>query len=341
MTKQKEPRSQQGITRRDILKYGSAGMAASIMAGAGLGSAFAQAKYPSRPVTVLVPYAAGGNTDTMARLACNFLSKKLGQNFVVENQPTAGGIVATETVARSEKDGYTLLFGAATNIIILPLMQDLSYSGDDITPISALGAGPYILAVRKSLGQETLSDFIAYAKANPGQINYAVGGIGGNTHLTMARFEALTEIKLEKIPYAGGGPATAALLAGEVDVYFGNASELLKLKDNPDIVLLAVTTSERLVQAPDLQTVAEVIPGFVARSWNGFMGPAGLPQEIVSAIEEATVEAGKDPEIRERLNQLGIIPLGTTQKELLEIIEADKVFYTEAVNLAGLAKKPK
>lgn len=339
MTKS-ETSSKTTVNRRDILKYGAAGTAASMLMGTSVGSAFAQAKYPSRPVTVLVPYAAGGNTDTMARLACQFLSKKLGQNFVVENQPTAGGIVATETVARSDKNGYTLLFGAATNIIILPLMQNLSYTADDLTPISALGAGPYILAARRSLGQENLADFIAYAKERPGEINYAVGGIGGNTHLTMARFEALTGLKFEKIPYAGGGPATAAILAGEVDVYFGNASELLKMVDNPDIVLLAVTTAERLPQAPDLPTVAETIPGFVARSWNGFMGPADLPQEIVTAIEEAIVEAGKDPEIRQRLNQLGIVPLGTTQKELFEIIEADKIFYKEAVELAGLSKKP-
>jgi len=328
------------LSRRTFLRAGAA-VTVTSFAGATLpGTAYAQSSpFPARPVTVLVPYAAGGNTDTLARLACQFLSKRLGQNFVVENLPTAGGVVATETLSRAEKDGHTLMFGAETTIVIMPLMQNLNYSVDDIAPLSALAAGTYILATRKSLGLTTLAEFVAYAKENPGKLNYAVGSIGGNTHLSMARFAKLTEIELEKIPYPGGGPATAALLAGEVDAYFGNASELLKLASNPEIVLLAVSSAERLKQAPDLPTVAEFLPSFVARTWNGFMAPAGLPADVVETIVNATIEASKDPEIRERMEVLGITPLGTTQAELLAMIEEDKAFYTEAVEIAGLSKR--
>lgn len=325
-----------GLSRRKLLQYGAAGAAGALAFGGMRAPAMAQDVYPTRPVTVIVPYSAGGNTDTMARLACNYLGQKLGQNFVVENLPTAGGVVATESVVTADPDGYRLLFGAATMIIIRPLLQPLNYGADDLIPVSALGAGPYILGVRAALGPKTLEEFIAFAKERPGEINYASGGTGGNAHLTTARFAAQAEIDIVEIPYPGGGPASAALLAGEVDMYFGNASELLRMADNPDIVLIGVSTPQRMEQLPDVPSVAEQIPGFVARSWNGFLAPVGTPREIVDIIAQGTIEAANDPEINARLIDLGIVPLGTTPEELGELIEADKTFYQEAVDIAGL-----
>jgi tripartite-type tricarboxylate transporter receptor subunit TctC len=336
MAKTVQPLTGKGFSRRDFIKHGAAGLAGTAALGSLPLSSLAQGAYPSRPVTVIVPYSAGGNTDTMARLACQYLSNKLGQNFVVENQPTAGGVVATESVVNAAPDGYQLLFGAATMIIIRPLLQPLNYDADDLLPVSAIGAGPYIIGVRRELGVATLEEMIAYAKEHPGEINYASGGTGGNAHLTTARFAAQAEIDIVEIPYQGGAPASAALLAGEVDMYFGNASELLRMKDDPNVLLLGVSTPERMDQLPDVPAVAEIIPGFVARSWNGFLAPVGTPQEIIDMVAEGTIEAANDPEIRATLVDLGIVPLGTTPAELGELIEADKSFYREAVDIAGL-----
>jgi tripartite-type tricarboxylate transporter receptor subunit TctC len=321
------------IGRRAFLQYTAAGAAAGAL---GTVPAFAATDYPTRPVTVIVPYSAGGNTDTMARLACNYLTQKHGISFVVENQPTAGGVVGTETVARADADGYTLLFGAATMIIIRPILQELNYDDSSFAPVSILGTGPYILGIRSSLPPTNLEEFIAYAKENPGTINYASAGTGGNAHLTTAKFSASAEIDIVEIPYPGGGPASTAFAGGEVDMYFGNASEMMRLVDNPDIRLLAVSSPERMAALPDLPALAEVFENFRATSWNGFLAPAGTPQEIIDIIEQGTMEAARDPEISARLTSLGILPVGSSAAELAEIIEQDKVFYGEAIEIAGL-----
>lgn len=321
----------QGPRRRHVL-YLTMALAGGLLAGTTL----AQDAYPTRPVTVVVPFSAGGNTDTMARLLSNYLSGKLGQNFVVENQPTAGGVVATQAVINADPDGHYLLFGAAPSLIIRPLLQELPYDADDLAPVSALGVGPFILGIRKELGPTTLEEFIAFGKDRPGEINYASGGTGGIGHLSAARLAAEAGIDMIEIPYPGGAPASAALLAGEVDVYFGNASEMLRMVDDPGILLIAVSSPERLEQLPDVPAVAEFIPGFVTNSWNGLLAPVGTPQHIIDALAEATIEAANDPELSARLIDLGILPLGTTPAELAELIEYDKTFYAEAVEIAGL-----
>jgi tripartite-type tricarboxylate transporter receptor subunit TctC len=311
------------------------GAACALLALAGAAAVQAQ-DYPSRPVTVVVPFSAGGNTDTMARLLADFLSRKFGQNFVVENQPTAGGVVGTQAVVNASADGHYLLFGAAPSLIIRPLLQPLEYGPDDLAPVSALGVGPFILGIRKELGPTTLEEFIAYGKDNPGQINYASGGTGGIGHLSMAMLAAQAGVDMVEIPYPGGAPASAALMAGEVDAYFGNASEMLRMAADPNILLIAVSSPERIEQMPDMPAVAEIIPGFVTNSWNGLLAPVGTPPEIIAALAKGTIEAANDPTISGQLLDLGILPLGTTTEELGDLIENDKTFYTEAVAVAGL-----
>jgi tripartite-type tricarboxylate transporter receptor subunit TctC len=188
----------------------------------------AAADWPARPVTVVVPYAAGGNTDMMARLASGYLAEKLGQPFVVENRAGGGGSIGAIAVARARPDGYTLLFGASTQIINIPMLQKVPYDPEkDFIPISIFGAGPYLLGVKSSLPVNTLAEFIAYVKANPGKINYATAGRGGNIHLNTALFMARAGLKMTAIPYKSGAPAMAGLAAGDVEMYFGNASELM------------------------------------------------------------------------------------------------------------------
>jgi len=295
------------------------------------------ADWPTRSVTVIVPYAPGGNTDMMARLASQYLADKLGQPFVVENRPGGGGAVGAIAVARAQPDGYTLLFGASTQIINIPMLQKVSYDPQkDFVPISIFGAGPYLLGVKASLPVNNLQEFIAYVKANPGKLNYSTAGVGGNIHLNTALFIARAGLDMVAVPYKSGAPAMAALAAGEVEMYFGNASELMQHTDNPRIKILAVSTLKRLPQLPNVPTVAETFPGFDTSSWNGFFAPAGTPQPILDLLEREIVAAVKQPATLERLNRLAILPYGTTQAEFRKIIDASRLANAQAMNSAGM-----
>jgi tripartite-type tricarboxylate transporter receptor subunit TctC len=293
--------------------------------------------WPTRPVTIIVPYSPGGNTDMMARLAGQFLADKLGQSFVIENRPGGGGSVGAIGVARAQPDGYTLLFGASTQIINIPMLQKVTYNPQkDFIPISIFGAGPYLLGVKASLPVNTLQEFVAYVKANPGKLNYATAGVGGNVHLNTALFISRAGLDMVAVPYKSGAPAMSGLASGEVEMYFGNASELMQHTENSHIKILAVSTPQRLAQLPNVPTVAETYPGFDTSSWNGFFAPTGTPQAIIDVLAAKTIEAAKDPTIRERLNRLAILPFGSTPEEFKQEIAKSRVTNKEAMKAAGL-----
>ena len=295
------------------------------------------AAWPTRPVTVVVPYAAGGNTDMMARLAAKYMSEKLGHNVVVDNRLGGGGAVGAVSVSQAPPDGYTLLFGAATQIVQLPMMQKVPYDPDkDLVPISIFGAGPYLLGIKASIPARTLGEFIAHVKANPGRLNYGTAGTAGGVHLNSVSFLVRAGLDMVAIPYKSGAPAMTGLLAGEVDMYFGNASELVQHADNKSIRILAASTLQRLPQLPDVPAVAETYPGYDTSSWNGFFAPGGTPTEILDAIEAQVIAAAKDPAIVERLHKLTILPYGNTREEFRKVIEAAKVSSREAMKAAGL-----
>jgi tripartite-type tricarboxylate transporter receptor subunit TctC len=269
----------------------------------------ASSDWPTRPVTIIVPFVAGGNTDMMARLAAERLSAKFGQPFVIENRGGAGGVTGAAQVARSAPDGYTFLFGAGSQLVLAPLLQKVSYDPDkDLIPITEFGTGPQILGVKGDMPVNTLQEFIDYAKARPGKLTYA--GVGMQT--------------------------VGDLLAGHVDMYFGNASEMLPHLNGGKIKLLAVATPSRIPQAPDLPAVAETFPGFQFGSWNGFMAPAGTPKEIVDKLVEASIEAVNTPSVREKLVQSGIVPGGTTPAQVAERFKADKQAFADAVKVMGI-----
>lgn len=295
------------------------------------------ADWPTRPVTVIVPYSPGGNTDMMARLAGQYMAEKLGQSFVIENRPGGGGSVGAIAVSRAQPDGYTMLFGASTQIINIPMLQKVAYDPPrDLVPISIFGTGPYLLGIKASLPVKTLAEFITYVKANPGKMNYGTAGRGGNVHLNTALFVARAGLDMVPVPYKSGAPAMAGLAGGEVDMYFGNASELMQHTENSSIKLLAVSTAQRLPQLPNVPTVAETFPGFDTSSWNGFFAPTGTPQPILDVVEKLTVAASQEPTIRERLARLAILPMGTPQKEFKDIIEKSRVSNRIAMTAAGL-----
>jgi tripartite-type tricarboxylate transporter receptor subunit TctC len=293
--------------------------------------------WPTRPVTIVVPFVAGGNTDMMARLAAERLAAKFHQPFVVENRGGAGGVIAAGQVARSAPDGYTFLFGAGSQLTLAPLIQKISYDPDkDLIPVTEFGTGPQILGVKADMPVNTLQEFIDYVKARPGKLSYAGVGMQTVTAIAAGVLNARAGLEMTLVPYKGGVQAVADLVAGHVDAYFGNASEMLPHLSSERVRLLAVATPTRIPQAPNLAAVAETLPGFQFGSWNGFMVPAGTPQEIIDKLVEGSIEAVNTPSVKERLVQSGVVPGGTTPAQVAERFKADKKAFAEAVQIMGL-----
>ncbi len=294
--------------------------------------------WPARQVTIVVPTGAGGNTDLMARLAAQRLAEKFGQPFVVENRPGAGGASASAQVAHSAPDGYTLLFTPNSTILLTPLVQKLNFDPDkELKPVTNVGTGSQVIAVKRSLGVNTLSEFIAYAKAHPGKLNFAVAGTNNISHLAPVLLFKLTGVELVMVPSRGEPQAVSDLKAGNVDLYFGNTSVLLAQKDDPGVKLLAVGTAKRVAAAPDIPTVSETVPGFFFASWNGFMVPANTPDEVVEKLRTEVTAFVKSPEVSEHLSKLGIVPGGESKEEVTATFAHDRKAFADAVTAAGIS----
>jgi tripartite-type tricarboxylate transporter receptor subunit TctC len=296
------------------------------------------ADWPVRPVTVVVPLAAGGNTDIMARLAAQHLTDKLGQTFIVENRPSAGGAIATAQVAAAPPDGYTLLFTPSSMVLLTPLLQKLSFDpGKQLVPVTNVGTGAQVIAIKRELPARTLPEFLAYARGHPGTLNFAVAGTQNISHLAPVLLFARAGVNLVMVPAKGEAQAIADLISGQVDLYFGNASQLLPHADSDRIRLLAVGTAQRIAAAPDLPTVAETFPGLVFSSWNGFVVPAGTPDEIVDAIRREIIALARSPEAAQRLTKLGIVPGGQSKEEVAATFASDREMFVAAVKAAGIS----
>ena len=295
-------------------------------------------EWPTRPVTVVVPFAAGGNTDMMARLGAQHLSTKLGQSFVVENRPSAGGALATGLVAAAAPDGYTLLFAASSMINLTPQLQKLAFDPvKQLVPITNVGTGTQMIAIKRALPVKTLPEFLAYAKANPGKLNFTVAGTQNISHLAPALLFARAGVDLVMIPAKGGPQAVSDVMSGRIDLYFGNSSELLPHMDSEHIRLIAVGTAHRLAVAPDIPTVAETFPGFEFSSWNGFLAPTETPEPIITVIRSEIAALAKSLEISERLTKLGIIPGGLSAEQNEAVFRKDRESFAAAIKAAGIA----
>ena len=308
---------------------------------AALAPQFLQAQsWPQRPVKLVLPFAAGGNTDSQARILSPRLSAAFRQQFIVENRVGAGGAIAAEYVAKSPADGYTLFFTAVPQISILPLVQKVNYDSlKDFAPISIFGTNPFVLGVNASLPARNLKEFIDYVRAHPGQINYSSGGTGSVGHLTPALFASRAGLKMTHIPYKGGAPAVADLVGGQVQVYFGNPSELIPHAKSGRIFLLAVSSEKRAPQLPELPAIAELYPGFNIVTWNGMLAPAGTPKEIIDGLAQEMIKTTRDPAVVEQLNKIGIDPLGNTPAEFAEFIRNEASLWRDAVNAAGIKQE--
>jgi tripartite-type tricarboxylate transporter receptor subunit TctC len=302
-----------------------------------LGGPLHGADWPTRPVTIVVPFGAGGNTDMMARLAAQHLSTKFGQSFVIENRPSAGGALGTGQVAAAAPDGYTLLFAAASMIVLTPQLQKLSFDPmRQLVPITNMGTGTQMVAIKRALPASTLAEFIAYAKANPGKLNFTVAGTQNISHLAPVLLFARAGIDLTMVPAKTEPQAISDLISGEVDLYFGNSSALLPHRNDDQIRLIAVGTAERITAAPDIAAVAETLPGFEFSSWNGFLAPRGMSEATAKAIRDEVMTLARSPEISERLSKLGIIPGGLTVEQSEAVFRRDFEAYRAAIKAAGM-----
>jgi tripartite-type tricarboxylate transporter receptor subunit TctC len=224
-------------------------------------------------------------------------------------------------------------------VVIVPMLQTVTYDPDRFAPISIVEHAPLLLAIKSSLPAKTLPDFISYAKANPGKLNYSSGGIGAVTHLLAALFATRAGFDIVHVPYKGTGPATLALLSGEVEMFFSTPSEIIPYLSDGRIRILATSSPERLSTFPDIPTIGEMFPGFSLDSWEGILATPGTPRNIVDKIAEALISASKGPWMVDRLTKLGVFPGGTTPDEFAKVIADDKVFYKAAIKVAGMGPK--
>ncbi len=302
------------------------------------GAAYAQTDdWPTRQVSIVVPTAAGGNTDLMARLAADHLTGRLKQPFVVDNRPSAGGAVASNLVATAAADGHTLLFAPNSMVLLTPLVQKLNFDPRKVlTPITNVGTGTQVIAIKRSLPVTTLPEFIAYAKKNPGKLNFAIAGANNISHLGPVLLFKRAGIDLVMVPSRGEPQAVTDLMAGNVDFYFGNTSVLLQHANHENIRLLAVGTAQRIAAAPDLPTISETIPGLVFASWNGFFAPNGLSDGIAARLRTEIASLTKMPDVTKKLVNLGIVPGGMSRDEVAAVFKTDQQNFADAVQAAGI-----
>jgi tripartite-type tricarboxylate transporter receptor subunit TctC len=287
-------------------------------------------------VKVIVPFVAGGNTDNQARIVSERLAAVLGQGFVVENRVGAGGAIAAEFVAKAPADGYTLFFAASPQFS-LPLVQKVSFDPyKDFAPVSIVGTNPFVLGIHGSIPANSVTEFVAYAKSRQGQLNYASAGTGTTTHLTGALFLARAGLQMTHVPYKGGAQAVGDLVGGQVQMYFGNASELIQHSKSGKITLLGVSSEKRTPQLPGVPAIAEFYPGFRSGTWNGYLAPTGTPAPILQRLAQEVAKIVREPATAERLRSIGVEPLGNTPAEFAEYLRIDAPVWRDAVNAAGL-----
>jgi tripartite-type tricarboxylate transporter receptor subunit TctC len=314
----------------------AAAAAAAAMFAAG-GSAPAQSPFPSKPVHIFVPYAAGGAVDVLARTVGDVVSRQWGQTIVVENRPGAGGLVASQALVASPPDGYTLILvasGHATNPFLYPKIPYDTFK--DFAPISLLASSPNILLVRADSPFKTLGDMIAAARAKPGSLSFAHAGTGTSTHLAGELLKSLAKIDLNAIPYKGGAPSINDLLGGQIPMSFNNGPESVGQLEAGTLRALAVTTAARASFLPNVPSMAETIPGYDTEVWWGLLGPAGMPPDLVEKLSHDFVAALNTDAVKERLIKLGASPIGSSPQQFDAKIRADYKKWGPIIEAAGM-----
>ncbi len=296
------------------------------------------ADYPSRPVRFIVGYPAGGSTDILARLFGDYYSRKLGQQFVIENKPGAGNNIGTEAAINSPPDGYTLLLVNPANGINASLYKKLSFNFvRDVAPIAGYIRVPNVMEVHPDVPAKTVTEFIAYVKANPDKVNIASSGNGTSIHLSGELFKMMTGVKMTHVAYRGSAPMLTDLLGGQVQVTFDNMPSSIEHIKAGKLRALAVTTATRSPELPDVPTVGETVPGYEASAWFGVAAPKGTPREVIDILNKLTQEALKDPDMAAKLKQLGGVPLAGTPEDFGKVIVSETEKWEKVVRAANLS----
>ena len=293
--------------------------------------------YPTRPIRFLVGYPPGGATDIIARLIGQRLSERLGQQFVIENKPGAGNNIGTEAAVNAEPDGYTVLLVNPANYINTSLYANLKFNFvRDIAAVAAFNRVPNVMTVNKDVPAKTVAEFIEYVKANPGKVNMASSGNGTSVHLSGEMFMAMTGCKMQHVPYRGAAPAITDMLGGQVQVIFDNMPSIIAHIRSGALRALGVTTAERSSQLPDVQAIAETVPGYEASALFGMGAPKSTPKDIIEKLNSEINSIMEEPEMRKRLVELGGEPLIQSPDAFGDMIKAETAKWKKVVEFAGL-----
>jgi len=293
--------------------------------------------YPARPVTIVVPAPPGGTADLVIRTLSTKLAESLGQSVIVENRAGGGGIIATQLVAKAAPDGYTLLMIYTSHAINPSLYAKLPYDSDkNFAPVTLLGQVPLVLVVPQEFPARTMAEFVAYAKANPGKLNFGSAAIGGASHLGGELLNTMAGVDIQHVPYKGGAAAAMDLASGRLSMVLDSFLPLQPYIKSGKIRALGVASAKRSEMAPELPTVAETVPGFEASAWFGIAVPATTPREIVTRLNAEFVKALRDPELRRRLTQQGFDPGGNSPDEFAVFMREETEKWARVIRRAGV-----
>jgi tripartite-type tricarboxylate transporter receptor subunit TctC len=333
------PREHRAVPERNtMIRQSMLAMLATV--GLAWGAAHAQ-PYPNHPVKIIVPTPAGGPVDVIARIVANYLQTALGQGFVVDNRPGAGNTIGSKEAALAAPDGYTLHYSSVSGLILAPLLhKSAGYNSLSFAPIVAVGQSSTILVVNPSVPAKSVQELVAYAKANPGKVNFSSGGIGVLPHLIGEMFKAQAGINIVHIPYKGGAPSINDVVAGQIQMTFEGTSVLLPLIQSGKLRALAVTTAKRIPQLPDVPTMVESgYPKFVSTSWTGVLAPLHTPPDVIAKLNAQINEGLKQPALKDALAKLSNEPVGGTPPDFANLIKADTAKWSPIIKSLGLETK--
>jgi tripartite-type tricarboxylate transporter receptor subunit TctC len=323
---------ERGVPRRRFLR-----LAATVVALPAFSRIASAQAYPARPVRIVSGFPPGGVNDIYARLIGQWLSERFGQSFYVENRPGAGGNIAADSVVRAAPDGYTLYIATSADAWNATLYRDLKFNFvRDFTPVATISRGPGVLVVHPSLPPKSVSELIAYAKANPGKVAVASAGVGSAPHMYWELFRSLTGVDMLHVPYRGGGPALTDLLGGQVHAYFGTMASSIEHIRTGRLRALAVTTATRAAVLPDIPAFAEFLPAYDASIFVGIAAPRSTPAEIIGRLSERIDRGLADPRLTRRIAELGDTPLALSPSAFASLIADETEKWSKVVRLAGI-----
>jgi tripartite-type tricarboxylate transporter receptor subunit TctC len=324
------------LFRRQFLELAGI-VAAGIVTALALPRRAVAAGYPDRPVHIIAGFSAGGGVDITARLIGQWLSEKLGQSFIVENRPGAGGNIGTEAVVHASPDGYTLLLSTVPNAVNATLYDNLKFNFiRDIAPVAGIIRVPMVILVHPSVPARTVAELIAYAKANPGKVNMASAGFGSAPHMAGELFNVMAGVNMVHVPYRGQGPALTDLLGGQVQLLFATTPGTSDYIATGRLRALAVTTASRIAMLPDLPAIGDSVPGYEASQWYGLSAPGNTPAEIVGTLSKAVNAAFADPAMKSRFADIGGEPLAGSPAEFGQLITEETEKWARVVKSTGM-----